>query len=214
MAIAPWILTAQGNQFNFENLESNTYSIEEIASALSKTCRFGGHCKSFYSVAQHSTLCVDMIIEAVAHLGGEPDGFDYLETYKTVLLHDATEAYIGDMVRPLKHLPRMSAFSEIEDIIHMCLRSSFGLPKVAPSYQQEITHLVDNMALKLERKLLLPEHHESWGLEKYPDTHRTFFPLNPSEAEELFLSRWPINEKEFTLEGQPDKRTGSALKTE
>lgn len=95
--------------------DPNTISITDIASALSKLCRFGGHCERFYSVAEH---CVH-----VARMS---------PTNKlTALLHDASEAYLVDIPRPIK--PQLTNYKAIEDNLMVAISKKFGtchpLPK-------------------------------------------------------------------------------------
>jgi len=79
--------TTSGKKINLKAPTSEMIDIKDIAGALSKICRFGGHSSAFYSVAQHSVL--------VATLAP-----DHLK--KAALLHDAAEAYLGDVIKPLK----------------------------------------------------------------------------------------------------------------
>jgi hypothetical protein len=88
--------------------------IEDIGHALALTTRFGGHTRVPYSVAQHSV----MMARAVS-------GDDELRRW--CLMHDAAEAYVGDMVKPLKVAPGLSEFSVIEDRILMAIAERFGL---------------------------------------------------------------------------------------
>ncbi|RYF85792.1 MAG: hypothetical protein EOO03_12755, partial [Chitinophagaceae bacterium] len=81
--------TASGLAIDLNNIHSRDININDIATALSRIPRFGGHTCAFYSVAQHSVL-----VAALAP--------DYLK--KEALLHDAAEAYLGDVIKPLKHI--------------------------------------------------------------------------------------------------------------
>src|SRR6185503_4607277 len=78
----------------------------DIAHALGNLCRYNGHVKEYYSVGQHSCLVHDYGPE-------DPD------IRKQLILHDATEAYVGDMVAPLKHLDDFEFYRELEDEIHI-----------------------------------------------------------------------------------------------
>ncbi len=82
--------TASGRVVDFNNPTADMITIKDIGNSLSKICRFGGHVNQFYSVAQHSIL--------VSFLMREGEGKFGLEA----LLHDASEAYLGDVVKPLK----------------------------------------------------------------------------------------------------------------
>src|SRR5688572_18527016 len=88
--VGDWILTATGRSFWPLDPRADEICIDDIAQALAKVCRFGGHCCDFYSVAQHSVL--------VAHLVER----SHPQLALHALLHDAAEAYLGDFTQPLK----------------------------------------------------------------------------------------------------------------
>lgn len=90
--------------------------INDIAHALSMQCRFLGHCRDFYSVAQHSVLMSHLI---------EPNGALY------GLLHDAAETYIGDMTTGMKHDPEMAAFRHLDHRLTKLIYAKFGLSLIA-----------------------------------------------------------------------------------
>ena len=126
--------------------------INDIAHALSNICRFGGHCKSFYSVAAHSLLVSTLVPQ---------------ELKLTALLHDATEAYIGDMISPLKHV--VPDFKSIERSVWLAIAARFGLPSYLPS----AIHDADIMALAIERRDVVgPSDVVSWGRLPEPDKNR------------------------------------------
>lgn len=136
------ILLSSGNYFDYDCLEENSYRIDDIAYALSNTCRFGGHCRPFYSVAEHSVY-VSMMVE------------DSSEEHALAgLLHDAAEAYIGDMPKPLKIM--LKDYCEYESRLEKVLFKSFG---VAYPFHISIKE-ADKAMLKLEQKQLMANEDE------------------------------------------------------
>jgi len=85
--------TISGRAIDPMNLKPEDIDIEDIAHATSMFCRYGGHVREFYSVAQHSVL-----------LAGWVEANVKPELAPVALLHDASEGYVGDMIRPLKDL--------------------------------------------------------------------------------------------------------------
>lgn len=83
--------------------------IEDIAHGLSMVCRFGGHTRSFHSVAEH---CIHMASMAPPHLKMQ------------ALLHDASEAYIGDMPTPIKAM--LPDFQALENNLMKVIGERFG----------------------------------------------------------------------------------------
>lgn len=113
-----WIQTANGRQFWPMDPRPDEVHLDDIAHSLSMLCRFGGHCKRFYSVAEH---CVLMARAA-------PDR----RTALWALLHDASEAYLVDVPRPIK--PFLIGYSEAEAKIMRAVEFRFhlhlGLPDI------------------------------------------------------------------------------------
>jgi hypothetical protein len=110
--------------------------IEDIAHALSQVCRFTGHTKQFYSVAQHSVL-VSRLCEPEDALHG--------------LLHDASEAYLGDVSRPIKHRPEFAAYRASEAQLQALIYQRFGLEVVEPASVK----VADTKALHVELRDLM-----------------------------------------------------------
>ena len=115
--IGDWMQTATGRKFWPLDPRPEDVDIEDIAHALSNVCRFGGHCREFYSVAEHSVRVSDY----VGALGGAP--WHRLAG----LLHDATEAYLGDMIRPLKIQAEMVPFRLAEGRVEQAIRLRFSV---------------------------------------------------------------------------------------
>ncbi|SHJ71538.1 hypothetical protein SAMN05444159_1299 [Bradyrhizobium lablabi] len=115
-----WIQTALGRQFWPIDPRADEVFIDDIAHALSMLCRFGGHCLRFYSVAEHSVL----LSRAAAP-----------EHKLWALLHDASEAYLVDVPRPLK--PFLAGYKEAEDKIMRAVCERFGLDADMPTAVKE-----------------------------------------------------------------------------
>jgi hypothetical protein len=137
-----WLQTYSGKQFWPLDPRVEEIDIGDIASALSKTCRFGGHCLHFYSVAEH---CVLLVRWVRANLAAFPE-FSDLRLQLELLLHDATEGYLPDLIRPLKrHFPD---FVERENTLHVCIAKKFGInyPMHASIKALDTCILFDEMA--------------------------------------------------------------------
>jgi 5'-deoxynucleotidase YfbR-like HD superfamily hydrolase len=145
--------------------------IEDIAHALSRICRFGGHCKQFYSVAQHSVM-VSLIVPKQFALEG--------------LLHDAAEAYVGDMVKPLKNT--MPDFEHAEFLIYAAVAAKFNVP---PNISREVKQ-ADHVMLATEARDLMHAEHPTWHkwISHITPLAGKIVPLSPIAAESLFRERY------------------------
>ena len=141
-----WFTLSSGKRFYPFNPNPDDIEISDIALALSHLCRYNGHCRLFYSVAEHSVHCSNYVA----------NGHEF-----TALMHDATEAYVGDMIRPIKRFT--PNFQEAEELVWQAMCSRFDLPREMP----EEVHYVDNLILVTEARDLLPDGAklmEEWGI--------------------------------------------------
>ena len=182
----PWILTASGKRFFLFDPQPEEIDIVDIAHALANICRFGGHTKFHYSVAQHSVL-VSEIVEATVP-----------ELAFAALLHDATEAYVGDMVRPLKK--QMPAYREVEDATWIAIAKVFALPEILPP----IVKRADMAALLTERRDVMLVNHLNhpefpWEADElgYEPSAIRVRELTPGEARVKFMHRLVVGHFEF-----------------
>lgn len=128
------MITGRGKSINYRAPDPAEFDIADIATALSRECRFAGHADAFYSVAQHSVL-------VSRHVAA---GFEM-----EALLHDATEAYLKDIPTPLKSL--LPCYLELESKFDAAIRQRFALPP--PS---EEVHLADGVMLMAEMRDFFP----------------------------------------------------------
>jgi 5'-deoxynucleotidase YfbR-like HD superfamily hydrolase len=169
-----WMQTFGGRQFWPLDPRPEDVELEDIAHALANICRFGGHCREFYSVAQHSVL-VSRVCPMEDALGG--------------LLHDAAEAYVGDMIRPLKRM--LDAYASAEVTVARAIGLRFGLDWLGDQGlpAPKSVKLGDEILLATEARDLMSAPPEPWVLGAEPMAER-IVPLPPREAEALFLARF------------------------
>lgn len=135
------IETYKGHKFY---LDMPIFDVEEIAHAISKKCRFNGHCRRFYSVAEHSLL-----VSGLMEQYGLGDPFEGL-------MHDAHEAYLPDVPSPWK--PLMPEFCAIEHDLEAKMRINYGLPPVPT----DGCKMADRIAMCVEANQLMPSKGQDW----------------------------------------------------
>lgn len=161
-----WIQTYTGIAFNLQHPREIDVCIEDIAHALAFQCRFTGHSRRFYSVAQHSVCCA-WAAPPAARLHA--------------LLHDAHEAYVGDMNSPLKHLIG-GVYVRIADRIQRVINRKFGVEL----YPEEI-HEIDRRMLLTEQRDLLGNQVKPWHVASSPYGRYIVADMHPGEAEMFFM---------------------------
>lgn len=139
----PEIRLASGVLFNVVEPDPRLMTPEVIAAGLSKMCRFGGHTKRFYSVAEH---CV-----RGSYVCEDPLAF---------LLHDASEAFVVDVPTPIKRL--LVGYAEIEDRIHRQIEVRYGVSII----ENEAVHRTDKLMLATEQQDLVVN--ASWDMQVEP----------------------------------------------
>lgn len=163
-----WQQVFTGRQFWPIDPRADEVDIRDIAHALSLQCRYAGHCERFYSVAEHSVLVSHVVPRELALMG---------------LLHDATEAYVIDVPRPLK--PFLTGYAEIERNVWIAIADRFGLPHDMP---REIKD-ADNAVLLKEAEEIMKPHPAPWCIPGRPAKVKINC-LAPGGAERLFLARF------------------------
>lgn len=162
-----WFQTYTGVRFYPYDPRPEDVNIEDIAHHLSLLCRFNGAVRTFYSVAQHSVLVSRNVPPGMALWG---------------LLHDAAEAYLGDMVRPLKM--GMPQYRAVEERVLGAVAAKFLL-LWPPSGAVKVA---DQVLLSTERRDLLP-HALRWREGEAP-LIEPIVPWDSVTAEQQFLLRF------------------------
>lgn len=192
------IQTFTGRAVDPLNITAGDVCIEDIAHALANICRFGGHTREFYSVAQHSVLAAEYISMFLA-----PPTSTAKRTVQArlhALLHDAPEAYLGDHTRPIKARLLVQVGSgmmslpirEIENYNWWEIRRALlGVSEIMPTWLANAVAEVDLALLRTEAEQLMRFSDEVWqsvrGIEPLPIVIE---PAQPREAEAMFLAKW------------------------
>lgn len=164
------ILTNQGCYFTFKKPEEHVFLIEEIAHALSNICRYTGHVRKFYSVAQHSVLVSYLVPKHLAMCG---------------LMHDASEAYLGDVSTNLKVL--LPEYKALEERVEALIAKQYGLPFPLPAAVKK----ADMQMLATEKRDLMPRTPtDELNWPKAEPIKYTVRPMEPELARLYFMNRY------------------------
>ena len=165
--ITDYICTYLGNRFYPLEGRIDNIHLEDIAHGLAYQCRFNGQTSAFFSIAQHS-----LIVANVA-----PP-----ELRLAALLHDASEAYLGDVVKPLKVL--LPNYKELEARVEHSIAQAFGLPFLC----NDAIKRADMISLATEKRDLMPHSAEDWSyLEGFDPLPEPIEPMSPETAKREFL---------------------------
>lgn len=172
-----FLQTYSGHSFEPKSGKLSQVDVRDIAHALSNLCRYSGQCRKFYSVAEHSVL-VSRIIRCMW-----PDD---VESRWAGLLHDATEAYVGDITTPLKIL--LPKFIEVEDSLAMDIAKVFKIKWSKQTHSR--VKIADMIALSTEARKLFADVSDWDSIKLYdprPDLVSENFPVAQDVAKKMFM---------------------------
>lgn len=164
------MLTHAGIQFWPLDPRPEDIVIEDIAHALAMQCRFAGHCLHHYSVAQHSVIVSNNVPAEFALWG---------------LMHDAAEAYLVDLPRPIKRYSRLGEeYRDIENALMGSIADKFNLGTMP-----ECVKHADDRCLITEKRDVMPGSDKPW-IETAEPFEERIMRMSPEFAEALFLRRF------------------------
>jgi uncharacterized protein len=183
--VGPTILMASGRYFDFEAPEMSDFTIDDIATGLSNTCRFAGQCLDYYSVAEHSVYVSEQVPQ---------------EHALAALMHDASEAFTGDMNKPLKGL--LPEFRVIEKRIEAAVLCRFNIPlPLHPSIKE-----ADIRMLATEQSQVMKNRDQWEHTHLKPAYAIKIKCLPPREAKSLFLERFAVLSRTLPAPPREDGR--------
>lgn len=169
-----FIGTASGKSFHFLNPQEDEICISDISNALSNLCRYSGHVNKFYSVAEHSCILADIVF---METGSK-------EQALSALLHDASEAYLVDVPRPIK--PYLVGYEEMEHKVQSVILKKFNAKPM-----NDFIKFLDCNIVRNEAEVLfdiIPD----WVVHYQKLQNINIICLSPIEAKELFLNRYNL----------------------
>ncbi len=153
--------------------------IRDIAKSLSRIIRFNGHSDIAINVANHSFNC--------AYLVWRFENEDDVDLMRYMLLHDAAEAYVGDMIRPLKI--EMPAYQEAEHTVWECIVEALDIKPV----DMAAVKYYDNVACAWEKRDLFTSAMEWTGMPDITKLHlETLIPASAESSEQAFLTTYRV----------------------
>jgi 5'-deoxynucleotidase YfbR-like HD superfamily hydrolase len=165
----PWMETFTGRTFTPLHPKVEDIDIKDIARGLALQCRYAGHCHHFYSVAEHSVRVSWLLPPETALCG---------------LLHDAAEAYVSDMIRPLKVSKELGEpYLQIEERLMGAIAERFELPWPLPQAVKD----ADNILLFTEKRDIKKSPLKWVGEDNFTPLSEVIVPWSWQYAEEQFL---------------------------
>lgn len=197
--VGDWMQTYSGRAFWPLDPRPEEIELDDIAHALSLQCRFGGHCRWFYSVAEHSIWCAlaavdpeetyekcDSIFDAaglmysrIAQPAETTEQLVQKQIALAMLMHDAAEAYLVDLPRPIKR--SMPSYSTYEAAVELAIWQRFNLPLI----DYYTMKAIDNRLLATEAASIMNVPPMPWSIDAKP------LPISKHRALRLFTNNEP-----------------------
>lgn len=195
-----WVCTYEGREFYPLDPRAEDVSIDDIAHSLSMQCRFNGHCRYFYSVGQHSILVHDLVERVIAGTSNNgstrellafqnatsivPTRRDGWHARMWALLHDASEAYLSDIPRPLKCDDMMIGYVLAESVVEQVIAQKWRVQ--LNSEVKAVVKWADNVLLRNEAMQLMPrESAQRWNMPDY-NVNIRIMPWTPRATEDAY----------------------------
>lgn len=171
-----YIYTVSGRKFYPLDPRGEDIVVEDIGHALSNLCRFTGHVKEFYSVAEHC-LRVSLLLEDQGYnnriqLGG--------------LLHDASEAYLSDISTPVKCDSLLAGYRAAEHQLELVIADALDCPEI---FEGAVKRADTTLLVTEARDVLCQGFYESFKPMAHP-LNEVVFPMGPELARAKFLDRY------------------------
>jgi hypothetical protein len=201
-SIQPILETASGWMIDYTNPDPDVISISDIALALSRINRFNGHTSIEWSVASHSILCLDFATQFYRDRVDDRMGMH-------ILLHDAHEAYTGDIVTPLKHMPEIRQHLQaVEARLQYAIELAFGISHPTNA-EREFIKMIDEFALAIEAHHLMPSQGKHWSLRTVGKDALDLFdePMSAASVRRRFEYRYDLMRSQLEF----DRKTGVAV---
>lgn len=175
------IETYSGHFINVKDPDPAAIALDDIAHALSNTCRYGGHCRTYYSVAEHAVLVSQRLEQRGASITLQLAG----------LHHDDPEAYLTDIPRPIKPLLNPT-YDELTEGLAEAIVAGLGLPFHHDWFEIANVKTADTWALFVEAKALLPSKGRAWRarpIQRVVTPSYFLGGVTPAKARRLYLQR-------------------------
>ncbi len=185
-----WVELVSGTRFYFESPTDDMIHPEDVAHSLSKLCRYNGHTKRFYSVAEHACVMSDWVIKQP--WATPRDGL-------TALHHDDPEYIIGDLITPIK--VTMPQFKKLEIVLSQALAHRFMTEWPFPDWIKE----TDNRIIKDERRSIMNLSINEWGIEDLEPLNVKFMPIS-GRSSKLMAWQWMRRHKRLSAMVQESNR--------
>jgi 5'-deoxynucleotidase YfbR-like HD superfamily hydrolase len=171
-----WIQTYTGKKFWPMDPHVDDVDIEDVAHALSMQCRYAGHCVDFYSVAEHSVLLSHYALHAL----------DDSRLALWLLLHDGSEAYLQDVVRPVKQ--HLTGYKSAETVVQDVVYCRYGLRL---DDQPALVDVLDRRILLDEREQVMRQTDAVWDCTEGLEPLGMGIPCwTPHQAESRFIAQF------------------------